>query len=60
MQGKPRKIPWISGAYTTRNAPAPENGDEIVAHPMERPITSHNISKNTVALRADARKIQVI
>jgi hypothetical protein len=40
------------GAYTTRNAPAPENGDEIVAGPIERPVTSHNISKNTVALRA--------
>ncbi len=23
------------GAYTTRNAPAPENGDEIVADPIE-------------------------
>jgi hypothetical protein len=23
------------GAYTTRNAPAPENGDEIVAGPIE-------------------------
>jgi hypothetical protein len=40
------------GAYTTRNAPAPENGDEIVAGPIERPITSHNTSNNTVDLRA--------
>jgi hypothetical protein len=23
------------GAYTTRNAPAPENGDEIVAGPID-------------------------
>ena len=47
------------GAYTTRNAPAPENGDEIVAGPIERPITSHNTSRNTVVTR-DARDIQVI
>jgi hypothetical protein len=35
------------GAYTTRNAPAPENGDEIVAGPIEGPITSNNTSCTT-------------
>src|SRR5580692_3326901 len=39
-----------SGAYTTRNAPAPENGDEIVAKPIAGSITSLNTSHNTVGL----------
>ena len=61
MQGKPRKTkekPCIPGAYTTRNAPAPENGDEIVSGPIERPVASHNTSKNTVALRARRARVQ--
>jgi hypothetical protein len=41
------------GAYTTRNAPAPENGDEIVAGPIEPLVTSSN--SHIILSACDAR-----
>jgi hypothetical protein len=40
------------GAYTTRNAPAPENGDEIVAGPIEAVHYFEQYVHNTAVLRA--------
>ena len=44
-------VEWLTGAYTTRNAPAPADCDEIAA----RQITSGNTFNNTVNVRARPR-----